>query len=96
MGTYLLLVRVLRGPAVRCTLATPPESLLASKTTLANTLTDGKGGLTEPEEPERGDEDDLLLRLREELPIPAVVHHDAGQPPDPHALKVSTLALHGL
>ena len=54
------------------------------------------GALTEPEEPERGDEDDLLLRLREELPIPAVVHHDASQPPDSHALKVSTLALHGL
>lgn len=50
------------------------------------------GALTEPEEPKCGDEDDLLLRLREELAIPAVVHHDAGQPPDRQRFEVSMLA----
>ena len=41
-----------------------------------------ESALTKPEEPERSNEDNLFLRLRKELPIPTVVHHDAGQPPD--------------
>ena len=30
---------------------------------------------TEPEQPECGDEDHLLLRVREHVPVPPVVHH---------------------